>query len=58
MNDQDLMFLVGAVILSTTLVVIVVQWIASRRRGRDGEGDGDGRAGWWEGPWDDDDRRR
>jgi heme/copper-type cytochrome/quinol oxidase subunit 2 len=55
MNQSDLIFLVAFVILLTTLVVFVVQFMRSRRsRGEDG----DGRAGWWEGPWDEDDRSR
>lgn len=56
MSQSDLLFLVLFLILLTSLAVFVVQFIRSRRRG-DGTG-GDGRAGWWEGPWDDDDRRR
>ncbi|WP_176697078.1 hypothetical protein [Microbacterium sp. 3J1] len=56
MNQSDLLFLVLFVILLSSLVVFIVQFVRSRRRG-DGS-DGDGRAGWWEGPWDDDDRTR
>lgn len=55
MNQSDLLFLVIFLILLSTLTVWVVQFFRSRRRGRGG---GDGRAGWWEGPWDDDDRKR
>ncbi|MFK4762983.1 hypothetical protein ACI3KS_18810 [Microbacterium sp. ZW T5_45] len=56
MNQSDLMFLVAFVILLTSLTLIIVQFVRSRR-GR-GEGDDGGRAGSWEGPWDDDDRKR
>ncbi|KJL22243.1 hypothetical protein RN51_02123 [Microbacterium oxydans] len=55
MNQSDLLFLVMFVILLSTLTVFVVQFIRSRRRRGPGE---DERAGWWEGPWDDDDRKR
>lgn len=54
MNQSDLLFLVLILITLTSLVVFVVQFVRSRRRG----GEDDGRAGWWEGPWDNDDRRR
>ena len=54
MNQSDLLFLVLILITLTSLVVFVVQFVRSRRRG----GEADGRAGWWEGPWDDDDDRR
>lgn len=57
MNQSDLLFLTIIAIMSTSLVVLVVQFVRSRRRGP-GAGEGDGRAGWWEGPWEDDDRRR
>ena len=57
MNQSDLLFLTIIAIMSTSLIVLVVQFVRSRRRGPDG-GEGDGRAGWWEGPWDDDDRKR
>lgn len=56
MNQSDLLFLVMILIGLSTLTVFVVQFWRSRRR--DGGSEGDGRAGWWEGPWDDDDRRR
>ncbi|CAH0187157.1 hypothetical protein SRABI76_01678 [Microbacterium oxydans] len=52
MNQSDLLFLVLILITSSTLVIFVVQFVRSRRRGGDGEDEG--RAGWWEGPWDDD----
>ncbi|WP_282845671.1 hypothetical protein [Microbacterium oxydans] len=54
MNQSNLLFLVMFVILLSTLTVFIVQFVRSRRRG---PGDDD-RAGWWEGPWDDDDRKR
>ena len=54
MNQSDVLFLVIFLILLSTLTVFIVQFVRSRRRG----GEGDGRAGWWEGPWDDDDRKR
>lgn len=57
MNQSDLLFLTVIAIMSTSLIVLVVQFVRSRRRGPGGN-EGDGRAGWWEGPWDDDDRRR
>ncbi|MGL3149104.1 hypothetical protein ACSS7Z_01965 [Microbacterium sp. A82] len=47
MSERDVMFLVMFVILLSTLVVFVVQFVRSRR----GKG---GRGNWWEGPWDDD----
>ncbi|MFJ6429009.1 hypothetical protein [Microbacterium maritypicum] len=55
MNQNDLLFLVVFLILLSSLTVFIVQFVRSRR-GRGGADDG--RAGWWEGPWDDDDRRR
>ncbi|MBT2474420.1 hypothetical protein J7E68_07485 [Microbacterium sp. ISL-103] len=55
MNQSDLLFLVLILIGLSSLSVFVVQFFRSRRR--DG-GEGEGRAGWWEGPWDDDDRQR
>ena len=55
MNQNDLLFLVLILITLTTLTVFVVQLVRSRK-GRGGSDDG--RAGWWEGPWDDDDRTR
>lgn len=54
MNQSDLLFLVIVLILLSSLTVFVVQFVRSRR----GRGSDDGRAGWWEGPWDDDDRKR
>jgi hypothetical protein len=55
-NQSDLMYLVAFVIILSTLVVFIVQFVRSRRRR--GDDSGDGRAGWWEGPWEDDDRKR
>lgn len=55
MNQNDLLFLVVFLILLSSLTVFIVQFVRSRRRRGP---DGDGRAGWWEGPWDDDGRRR
>ena len=37
-----------------TLAVWIVQFVRSRR----GSGSSDGRAGWWEGPWEEDDPKR
>ncbi|MEV4668870.1 hypothetical protein [Microbacterium sp. LWO12-1.2] len=54
MNQSDVLFLVVFLILLSSLTVFIVQFVRSRRRGSD---EGDGRAGWWEGPWDDDERR-
>lgn len=54
MSQNDLLFLVVTLSLATSLVVMVVAFF---RRGRRDGGDSDGRAGWWEGPWDDDRRR-
>ncbi|WP_460801033.1 hypothetical protein [Microbacterium sp. GXF6406] len=52
MTQQDLLFLVLILIGLSSLTIVVVQMVRSRR-GRD-----DGRSGnWWEGPWDEDDRR-
>lgn len=53
MTESDLLFLVLILITLTSLIVFVVQFVRSRRGGSD-----NGRAGWWEGPWDEDDRRR
>ncbi|MEU4014542.1 hypothetical protein AB0E56_04675 [Microbacterium sp. NPDC028030] len=58
MSQSDLLFLVMFLILLSTLTVFIVQLVRSRRRRGPDEGAGDGRAGWWEGPWDDDDRKR
>lgn len=52
MGERDLFFLVMIAIVSTTLVVFLVQFVRSRRS-RDDERGGN----WWEGPWDEDDRR-
>lgn len=51
MSEQNLLFLVAFIILTTTLVTIVWQFVRSRRRRDDQE-----RGPWWEGPWDDDQR--
>lgn len=56
MTQSDLLFLVTFLILLSTLTVFIVRFVRSRRRR--GGGEGSGRAGWWEGPWDDDDRKR
>lgn len=56
MNASDLMFPALILMGLTSATVIIVQLVRGRR-GR-GSGSDDGRAGWWEGPWDDDDRRR
>lgn len=51
MSQNDLLFLVLILIGLSSLTIIIVQFVRSRRRGdRD-----DGRGGnWWERPWDDD----
>jgi hypothetical protein len=55
MNQSDVLFLVVFLILLSSLTVIIVQFVRSRRRG----GQGDVRGGnWWEGPWDEDDPKR
>ncbi|MFS0853747.1 hypothetical protein [Microbacterium sp. 179-I 3D4 NHS] len=54
MTQSDLLFLVLIVIGVSSLTVFVVQFFRSRRRG--GSDPDDGRAGWWEGPWDEDRR--
>ncbi|WP_426187414.1 hypothetical protein [Microbacterium sp. TWP3-1-2b2] len=52
MNQSDVLFLVMILIAVSTLTVIIVQFVRSRRRNDSGD---DGRSGnWWEGPWDDD----
>lgn len=56
MTERDLFFLVMFVILLGTLTVWIVQLVRSRRRRGDGTG-GDERTGWWEGPWDEDERK-
>jgi len=48
MSQQDMIFLVVTLILASTIVVFIVQWIRSRR-GRNSDSGGN----WWEGPWDD-----
>ncbi|WP_168429396.1 hypothetical protein [Microbacterium sp. K24] len=54
MNQSDVLFLVVFLILLSTLTVIIVQFVRSRRGGPD-----EGRGGnWWEGPWDEDDGKR
>ncbi|CAH0150857.1 MULTISPECIES: hypothetical protein [unclassified Microbacterium] len=52
MNQQDLLFLVLILITLSTLTIIIVQFVRSRRRG--GSDDSRGSGNWWEGPWDDD----
>lgn len=54
MNQSDMLFLVLIAIGLSSLTLVLVQFVRSRRRG----GDSDGRGGnWWEGPWDEDQRR-
>lgn len=50
MDQRDLMFLVMLLIALTTLTVVIVQLVRSRRR-KPGEKDP---TNWWEGPWDGD----
>lgn len=50
MSQHTLLLLVGLVIGLTTLVVLVVQFVRSRR-------DSGPQRGWWEGPWDEDEKR-
>jgi hypothetical protein len=54
-NERDLLFLVLILITASTLTIFIVQFVRSRRRRGEGGAD-EGRAGWWEGPWDDDKR--
>jgi hypothetical protein len=54
MNQSDLLFLVMILIGLSTLTVIIVQFVRSRRRG---SGDDNRSGNWWEGPWDDDRKR-
>lgn len=49
MNQSDLLFLVLILIGLSSLVIVIVQIVRSRR-GRDSGGPGN----WWEGPWDED----
>lgn len=52
MTQNDLLFLVLILIGLSSITLIVVQFVRSRRRGGQ---DGDGGSGnWWEGPWDED----
>lgn len=53
MNQQDLLFLVLIAIGSTSLIVFVVQFV----RSRGGKGSDEG-GNWWEGPWDEDDKKK
>ena len=50
MTQSDWLFLTMIAIGVSTLTVIVVQFVRARR-GKDDGGN------WWEGPWNDDDRR-
>lgn len=50
MTQQDMLFLVFALIILSSLTLVVVQLLKPRRRDERGE--------WYEGPWDDDDRPR
>ncbi len=50
MTERDIFFLAMTAIVATTLIVFVWQFVRSRR-GRDDGGN------WWEGPWDDDEKR-
>ncbi len=52
MNQQDLLFLVLILIGLSTITIVIVQFVRSRRRGGD-----DHPGNWWEGPWDDDRKR-
>lgn len=52
MSERDLFFLVLILIGLSALTIVIVQFVRSRRRGG-----GDDRGNWWEGPWDEDDRR-
>ena len=53
MNQNDLLFLVLILIGLSSITIIVVQFVRSRRRGDD---DADRGGNWWEGPWDEDKR--
>ncbi|MDF2561163.1 MAG: hypothetical protein K0R99_2609 [Microbacterium sp.] len=55
MNQSDVLFLVTFLILLSSLTVFIVQFVRSRRRRG---GSDDDRSGWWEGPWDEDDKSR
>jgi len=50
MTQQDMLFLVFALIILSSLTLVVIQLLKPRRRDERGE--------WYEGPWDDDDRPR
>lgn len=50
MSERDIFLIVMGLITATTLVVFIVQFARSRGSKRDG-------GAWWEGPWDDDERR-
>lgn len=52
MTQNDLLFLVLILIGLSSLTIIIVQFVRSRRRGGGSRGGGN----WWEGPWDDDRR--
>lgn len=51
MSERDLFFLVLILIGISALTIVVVQFVRSRRGGRGHRGN------WWEGPWDEDERR-
>ncbi|MBS1675190.1 MAG: hypothetical protein JSS74_14645 [Actinobacteria bacterium] len=50
-SDNQLLLAVIFLIALATLVIWIVQIVRSRR------GRGDGRGPWWQGPWDDDEKR-
>lgn len=52
MTEQNVLFLAVFLMLTTTLVLFIWQFVRSRRPRDENE-----RGEWYEGPWDDDEKR-
>ncbi len=53
MTQSDMLFLVLILIGLSSITLVIVQFVRSRRRG---PGDDQRGGNWWEGPWDEDRR--